>query len=535
MLVSQYDAFVRATEQYRDKPDPDRKAISIFGLVGEIGSLISAVKKQMLGELPWDQPNAEIREELGDIMWYAFSVAQIVNASPVNIFTLDIAVLKREMAGTSERDRKVQAALDSSKRGQFLEAVKLFPRTAEMHFHDYQKLAYLTARTDGDVLMKVCLAVLWQLSAEMMRHYLTPIERELNQTIPDRPLNDILGEVAWHLSALASVVNLDLDEVAEANVRKVGFRRNRGDQTPLHDAGEPERQRFPRRFDVVFLTVGPGLSRMYWGGRRLGDDLTDNAHDDDGYRFHDVMHLANVAKLGWSPVLRKMMRRKRRDRRETDEVEDGARAQIVEELIVKAIHAEGERLARVRHPGVADADLRLFEDRSDISFRFLQTLRNYADGLEVANNRYWEWEDAIFVGSALYDQLKRQCQGTVTVDLEARTIKYIPTIDLDFEGKLVGISVSALPNGADDRLVIEALRRTTLKAIQLEDVPARHAEVEVNLATAGRPRLRVRGAVEQALWARGGVLLSATLSEDGGCMLCTVAALGDAEMPSGRV
>lgn len=246
MLVSEYDAFVRETEQYADKSDSDRKAISIFGFVGEIGSLISAVKKQMLGELPWDQPNAEIREELGDIMWYAFSVAQIVNISPVNIFTLEIATLKREMAGTSKRDRKVQAALDSSKRELFLAAAKHFPRTAEMHFRDFQKLTYLTARTDGDVLMKVCLAFLWQLSAEMMRHYLTRAERELNQTIPDRPLNDILGEVAWHLSALASVVNLDLDEVAEANVRKVNFRRNRGDRTPLHDAEEPASQRFPR-------------------------------------------------------------------------------------------------------------------------------------------------------------------------------------------------------------------------------------------------------------------------------------------------
>jgi NTP pyrophosphatase (non-canonical NTP hydrolase) len=442
MLVSEYDAFVRETEQYADKSDSDRKAISIFGFVGEIGSLISAVKKQMLGELPWDQPNAEIREELGDIMWYAFSVARIVNIPPVNIFTLEIARLKREMAGTSKRDRKVQAALDSSKRELFLAAAKHFPRTAEMHFRDFQKLAYLTARTDGDVLMKVCLAFLWQLSAEMMRHYLTRAERELNQTIPDRPLNDILGEVAWHLSALASVVNLDLDEVAEANVRKVSFRRNRGDRTPLHDAEEPASQRFPRRFDVVFLTVGPGRSRMYWSGHRLGDDLTDNARDDDGYRFHDVMHLANVANLGWSPVLRKMMGRRRRDPPETDEVEDGARARIVEELIVKAIHAEGERLGRVRHPGVADGDLRLFEDRADISFRFLQTLRNYADGLEVAKNRSWEWEDAIFVGSALYDQLKRERQGTVTVDLDAHTLQYKPTIDLHLEGKLVGMCLS---------------------------------------------------------------------------------------------
>jgi NTP pyrophosphatase (non-canonical NTP hydrolase) len=526
MLVSDYDTFVKETEQYANKADSDRKAISIFGLVGEIGSLISAVKKQMLGELPWDQPNAEIREELGDIMWYAFSVAQIVNTSPVNIFTINIADLKREMSGTAEHDRKVQAVLDGGNREQFLEAAKAFPRTAEMHFHDYQKLAYLTARTDGDVLMKVCLAVLWQLAAEMMRHYLPEIERELNRSVPDRPLNDILGDVAWHLSALASLVGLDLDDVAEANIRKVGFRGNRNDRTPLHDAGEPEQQQFPRRFDVVFLTVGPGRSRMYWNGQRLGDDLTDNAHDNDGYRFHDVMHLANIAHLGWSPVVRKMMDRRRHDPPKTKEVEDGGRAQVVEELIVKAIHTEGERLARVRHPGVPDAELRLFESRGDISFRLLQTLRNYADGLEVASNRFWEWEDAIFFGNELYDQLKRQRQGTVTVDLEARTLKYTPTVELDIQGALIGLAAGAIPNGADGGHIADVLRRTALKALQLEGSPAALAEIDVEIAT-GLPRLRVRGTVENALWARGGIVLRASLSEDGAC---TVAALADANI-----
>ena len=64
----------------------------------------------------------------------------------------------------------------------------------------------------------------------------------------------------------------------------------------------------------------------------LGDDLTDNSYREDGYRFHDVMHLANVACLHWSPVLHALMKRKRKSNRRTDEVEDGARAMIFEEL-----------------------------------------------------------------------------------------------------------------------------------------------------------------------------------------------------------
>jgi hypothetical protein len=53
---------------------------------------------------------------------------------------------------------------------------------------------------------------------------------------------------------------------------------------------------------------------MYFGGKPLGDDLTDNAYVDDGYRFHDVIHLALIAHLGWSPVVRGLMRRKRKSK-----------------------------------------------------------------------------------------------------------------------------------------------------------------------------------------------------------------------------
>ena len=31
----------------------------------------------------------------------------------------------------------------------------------------------------------------------------------------------------------------------------------------------------------------------------IGDALTDNAHIDDGYRFHDIFHFAYAAVLGW--------------------------------------------------------------------------------------------------------------------------------------------------------------------------------------------------------------------------------------------
>jgi hypothetical protein len=48
-----------------------------------------------------------------------------------------------------------------------------------------------------------------------------------------------------------------------------------------------------------------------WNGVFIGDPLTDNIADRDGYRFHDVFHFANAAILHWSPVMRALVRHKR--------------------------------------------------------------------------------------------------------------------------------------------------------------------------------------------------------------------------------
>ena len=48
-------------------------------------------------------------------------------------------------------------------------------------------------------------------------------------------------------------------------------------------------------------------------GRALADHfLTDNAHVKDGYGYHDVIHLAFAAVLGWSPLVRRMLKAKRK-------------------------------------------------------------------------------------------------------------------------------------------------------------------------------------------------------------------------------
>ena len=58
-------------------------------------------------------------------------------------------------------------------------------------------------------------------------------------------------------------------------------------------------------------------------GVRTGNPLRDNNYVDDGYRFHDVFHLAHMAHLGWSPVHRALMGRRRLSDPRTAQIQDG--------------------------------------------------------------------------------------------------------------------------------------------------------------------------------------------------------------------
>lgn len=562
MLVVDYNNFVQRSDQAAGRPNPERLDIAIYGLASELGALIAAFKKRLLGESgseKWNQPNEEIVEELGDVLWYAFSLAQSANQDgQVNIFTNDIANLKKELSGDSKNSELVLRALDTSKRDLFLKRAAALPRTNAMHFEDYQTLAFLTARTDKKVLVEVCLAVLWQLGAELFRHKLPASEKAINRQVADRPINQVLGEIAWHLAALASIYKLKLSTIAGRNVEKVTFRLEPGAPTPLHDHGFPKSQQFPRRFEIAFITVGKGRSRMYMDGRQLGSELTDNAYDEDGYRFHDIMHLANVSKLGWSPVLRSLMARKRKRDPKVDEVEDGARAAIVEEAIVKAIHSEGVRMARLRHPTTKLGELDLFCTRDDVTFRFLKFIHGFVDGLEVARNKYWEWEAAILDGYRVFRALRLEEQGTIEIDLDARSMKFRPEVFIDLHGATSGIGSAVVRSSdykdltrrdlrrvamittheverAPDRDVgawlarIVAVKRAILETLSIPPTNQNLRLLSTTMLDDKRISVKALGRVRTVVWSKGIINFKTTVASSGDLVTCTALAVSDAK------
>ncbi|MGH8585876.1 MAG: hypothetical protein ACREWE_06760 [Gammaproteobacteria bacterium] len=160
-----------------------------------------------------------------------------------------------------------------------------------------------------------------------------------------------VGEALWYLTAVCSHFNLDLESVAANNIRenerRWGIHRNRQGQL-FHGHGSsqyPPKECFPEKITAHFVSsAGPNkvswlsVTDVFIDGARFGDPIDDNTGAEDGYRYHDVLHLAFVAFLNWSPVVRALLKRKRKSNPQVDKYEDGARARDTEEAVSNYIH-----------------------------------------------------------------------------------------------------------------------------------------------------------------------------------------------------
>ena len=151
-------------------------------------------------------------------------------------------------------------------------------------------------------------------------------------------------------------------------------------------------------------------------GKQFGDDLTDNAHVKDGYGYHDVIHLAFAAVLGWSPLVRKMLKVKRKSDPKVDQVEDGGRAIATEEGLSAMIFAYAR-------------DYNFFEGKSSVSTELLRMIKNMVRHLEVSACTPGEWEQAIVEGFRVWREVKKRRGGTVDVDLDKRCISLRETLN----------------------------------------------------------------------------------------------------------
>lgn len=228
-------------------------------------------------------------------------------------------------------------------------------------------------------------------------------------------LREEFGDVLWYLTSLASLYKISLEEIARENAQKATSLYSEGAVSNF-DSGFPDDEQIPRQFRVTFLEkpIDKGMYvKITINGVVIGDALTDNARKDDGYRYHDIFHFAYAAALGWSPVVRALLRRKRKSDQKTDEVEDGARAIIVEEAISIFIFNQAQNRG-------------WYEDDSAIDVGLLKTIQKMTAGLEVQSCTAKQWKKAILLGFAVFAQLRKNNGGHVDIDLDKQSIVYIP-------------------------------------------------------------------------------------------------------------
>lgn len=230
-------------------------------------------------------------------------------------------------------------------------------------------------------------------------------------------LEEELGDILWYLANIATKMDLDLAEIARKNIEKTQNRWSfpTGKEYVLFDEEYSDHEQLPRQIEIEFREVDDDDKTkvlVLINGREIGDPLTDNVYEDDGYRYHDIFHYGFAAYLGWSPVLRKLLRRKRKSKPKIDEVEDGARAAIIEEAISAYIFPYA-------------GDLNFFRGVSAVDYEILKTIQRLVSPFEVRNRTLKEWEFAILESYRIYRHLRVNHGGKLKVNLHKRSIDII--------------------------------------------------------------------------------------------------------------
>lgn len=365
-MLSDYAAEIAAT----DILNPSDFNPILQGLYGEVGGIMATVKKHVRDKSAYPGFKKAAEEEFGDTLWYLAAICRRLNVPLDEIFG---------EAASHGNFKNVGAASDITGGA----------------------MAYIAMPIAATASLDTTLARLGQAAASLLES--TPARTEL-VTFARAYLDAI------HAAELA------FSEVARSNLRKArgAFLEPQADDLVELDFDSKFgiEEQLPREFRIRVNQRGSGKSYLQWNGVFIGDPLTDNIADRDGYRFHDVFHFANAAVLHWSPVMRALIRHKRKSNPKFDEEQDSGRAIVVEEGVVAWLFSRAK-------------ELNFFENQEKVSLGILKTIGEFVSGYEVEKCPLKLWEKAILEGYAVFRQLKANQGGWIIGNREQRTIKYM--------------------------------------------------------------------------------------------------------------
>ena len=372
ILLAEYERAIVET----DRLDKSDITPILLGLFGEVGSVMSTSKKRRREKTAFSNGyKRDLEEELGDTLWYFAVFCRRLDMSLSDLFAeaLDSGNYSISIAANADPDHPV---------------AKVF---------SVNDLALLDS-----VLLR-----LGESSARLLGLRMTAEKA--------RPL--LIDFIGIYLEAVQAS-SASFAGVVKGNMTKARgrFLMPAAEDLPDFDAEFPVDEQLPREFEIDILQRSNGRSYLRWNGVFIGDPLTDNIADSDGYRFHDVFHFANAAILHWSPTFRALIKHKRKSKPEVDEAQDSGRAIVVDEGVAAFVFSYAKSLD-------------FFEGHDGVSFGLLKAVQNFVRGYEVDQCPLNLWEQAILQGYKVFRQVKQNGGGVVVGNRAERTIKYKPQKD----------------------------------------------------------------------------------------------------------
>ena len=359
-----------------DKLDPALDT-ALLGLVGEVGSLLSALKKKRRDTDGYFGYAEAVLEELGDVLWYISAVAR--------------------RGGTSlaaAADRAIESRGEGGAKA-CLSDLEPFRQADEQEAAF--ELALLELAGEAGDLAKRFAGGAYKNNVDALRGDVVKLLRPLGRA--------------------AAAADASLDEAGWRNIAKIEDRwPPERKAPPFLDEGLHVDEQLPRRLRVeIYEREVNGRKFVFQkaNGMLLGDRLTDNHVPEDDYRFHDVFHLAHAAVLGWSPTTRALLKIKRKSQPVVDENEDGARANLIEEGLTTWIF----ETAKLHN---------FFANTPQLGLDLLKSIKQFVRGYEAEKLPMWLWESAILQGYAAFRELRARRRGALIVDMEARTLRFEP-------------------------------------------------------------------------------------------------------------
>lgn len=382
LTISQYQILARYTDRTPQKGEAGLDFL-LLGLFGEVGSLMSELKKKQRDADSYMGYEPSVIEELGDVLWYFSNVASRAD--------INLAKLACKMDGISQSKGNI-------------------PNQGSVAFRYMQPTLTLKGPKAPEAFEKTLMHLAGEVG-KLVAEYSADSKFMSN---PDN-LSGHMVSIFKLLTSAATEADINLAQAAHNNLCKIFDRWPfKKIYPPLFDELYNNDEQLPRKISMeIFEKDVAGKTYVFQrcNGIFIGDRLTDNKIEEDDYRFHDIFHLAYAAILGWSPVIRRLFKVKRKSNPKVDDAEDGARAALVEEGISTWIFNHANRL-------------NYFEALSSLDYGLLKSIKEFVSGYEAEHCPLWLWEESIIKGYEIFRLMRERRSGLVTADLIKRTITF---------------------------------------------------------------------------------------------------------------